>query len=149
MQVSVVNADRIQYVWITMVLQGPTLSFIKLSLLFLYRRLFLVHQKWLRIAWWANLIYIILWFFGSTGFYMFQCLPVGWYWKRYYRKFDPTYTAEGQCNATKVENVAIPLIFGLISDVALLCLPIFAILGLRISTSKKLGLAGVFGIGAM
>ena len=132
-----------------MALQSPTLSFIKLSLLFLYRRLFLVNQKWLRIAWWVNLIYIILWTLGSTGFYMFQCWPVGWYWRRYYKKFDPTFTENGQCNATRVELVAVPLVFGLISDVALLCLPIFAILGLQISTSKKWGLAGVFGIGAM
>ena len=132
-----------------MVLQGPCLTFIKLSLLFLYRRLFLVHQKWLRIAWWANLIYVLAWAFGATGFYLFQCWPVQWYWLRYYRKFDPTYTKTGQCDATTVQHVALPLIFGLISDIALLFLPITAIAKLQITRQKKVGLAGIFGIGAL
>jgi hypothetical protein len=56
-----------------MVLTGPTFTFIKLTLLFFYRRICLVNQKWLRIAWWAILVYVILWFFGATGFYLFQC----------------------------------------------------------------------------
>lgn len=42
-----------------------------------------------------------------------------------------------------------PLIFGLISDVALLLLPITAILKLQISSKKKLGLAGIFSVGVM
>ena len=135
-----------------MVMQGPTLTAIKLSLLFLYRRLFLVNQKWLRIAWWANLIYILLWTFGATGFYLFQCWPVSWYWNRYYERYQTfsPYTGElGQCNATTVQHVAIPLLFSLISDIALLCLPITAILKLRISTKRKVGLAAIFGIGTL
>jgi hypothetical protein len=56
-----------------MVLTGPTYTFIKLTLLFFYRRIFLDNQKWLRIAWWAILVYVILWFFGAIGFYLFQC----------------------------------------------------------------------------
>ncbi|KAL8993866.1 MAG: hypothetical protein Q9188_007215 [Gyalolechia gomerana] len=130
-----------------MAMQGPTFTAIKLSLLFLYRRLFLVHQKWLRIAWWANLIYVLLWAIGATGFYVFQCWPVGWYWNRYYERFqtDPPYTGRsGQCHATTVQHVAMALIFGLVSDVALLCLPIIAILKLRITTRKKAGLAAIF-----
>ncbi|KAL8714471.1 MAG: hypothetical protein Q9220_001804 [cf. Caloplaca sp. 1 TL-2023] len=145
-------ADTFKHVWITMVLQGPTFTAIKLSLLFLYRRLFLVHQKWLRIAWWANLVYIVLWAFGATGFYLFQCWPVGWYWNRYYERFqtDPPYTGgTGQCNATTVQHVATPLIFGLVSDVALLCLPITAILKLQITNRKKIGLAAIFGVGIL
>lgn len=134
-----------------MVLQGPTFTFIKLSLLFFYRRVFLVHQKWLRIAWWANLVYILLWAFGATGFYLFQCWPVQWYWLRYYKKYqtNPPYNRTGQCNATTVQHVALPLVFGLISDVALLCLPITAILKLRVSNKKKLGLAAIFGVGTL
>ena len=68
---------------------------------------------------------------------------------RYYEIYDPTFTETGQCNVTTVEHVAIPLILGIFSDVALLCLPIAAIWGLRISTKKKLGLAGVFGVGLL
>ena len=132
-----------------MVLQGPTFTFIKLSLLFLYRRLFLVHQKWLRIAWWVNLIYVLLWGLGATVFYLFQCWPVGWYWLRFYKQHDPTYPGDGQCNSTSVQHVALPLIFGLISDVALLFLPLTAISKLHVSRQKKIGLAGIFGVGLL
>jgi len=136
-----------------MVLQAPTFLFIKLSLLFLYRRLFLVHQKWLRIAWWANIVYAGLWAFGSISFYVFQCWPVQWYWMRYYQRFQshsgPPFTGTGQCHATTVQHVALPPVFGLVSDVALLFLPLTAILKLQISQKKKLGLAGIFSVGTM
>lgn len=55
----------------------------------------------------------------------------------------------GQCNATTVEHVALPLIFGLISDVALLLLPITAIVKLQVSNAKKIGLGGIFSVGLM
>ena len=135
-----------------MVFVGPTFTFIKLSLLFFYRRLFMVNQKWLRIAWWANMVYIILWFFGATGFYMFQCWPVQWYWTRYYQRYhagSSSIAKEGQCNATTVQHVALPLIFSLISDVALLLLPIAAIWKLHVSLKRKLGLAAIFSVGAL
>ncbi len=140
-----------QHVWLCMVFVGPTFTFIKLSLLFFYRRLFLVNQNWLRIAWWANMVYAILWFFGATGFYIFQCWPVQWYWTRYYQRYHvgPPVAMKGQCNATTVRHVAMPLIFSLISDVALLLLPIAAISKLQISLRKKLGLAAVFSVGAL
>ena len=134
-----------------MVFVGPTFTFIKLSLLFFYRRLFLVNQTWLRIAWWANMVYVILWFFGGTGFYIFQCWPVQWYWVRYYERYhDGTWTGEtGQCNATTVAHVAMPLIFSLVSDVALLLLPIATISKLQISLKKKLGLTAIFSVGVL
>ena len=134
-----------------MVFSGPTFTFIKLSLLFFYRRLFLVNQKWLRIMWWANLVYVILWFFGTTGFYIFQCWPVQYYWLRYYQRYgvESPNAIRGQCNATTVQHVAMPLIFGLVSDVALLLLPIAAILKLQISPKKKVGLAGIFSVGVL
>ena len=134
-----------------MVVSSPTFTFIKLSLLFFYRRLFLVNQKWLRIAWWANLVYIMLWSFGATGFYIFQCWPVQWYWIQYFPRYHVKAPngMRGQCHATTVEHVAMPPIFGLISDVALLLLPITAIVKLQVSNPKKLGLVGIFSIGLM
>lgn len=132
-----------------MVFVGPTITCIKLSLLFFYRRLFLVNQKWLIIAWWANMVYAILWFFGSTGFYIFQCWPVQFYWTRYHNRYHVGPVVEGQCNATTVHNVALPLILSLISDVAVLLLPVAAILKLQISRKRKLGLATIFSVGVL
>lgn len=134
-----------------MVLFSPTYTAIKVALLFFYRRVFLVHQKWLRIAWWANLIYLMFWVVGATGFYLFQCWPVNWYYMRYYAKNSvPVPGGEsGQCNATSTQHVAMPVIFGLISDVAVLCLPIVAVLKLQIDKKKKVAIAGIFSIGIL
>ncbi|KAI9687396.1 MAG: hypothetical protein M1820_010478 [Bogoriella megaspora] len=144
-------SNTFEHVWIVMVFTGPTFTFIKLTLLYFYRRLFLVNQKWLKRAWWANLVYVILWLFGATGFYVFQCWPVQWYFLRYYEKYSatPPYPIEGQCNATTTTHVAVPLIFGLASDIAILLLPLVTISQLHMERKAKLGLAGVFSIGLL
>lgn len=132
-----------------MVLMSSFFVCIKMTLLLFYKRLFLITHPGLRIFWWANFVYIILWFVGSTGFYLLQCLPVGWYYLQYYARFHKSVPGgmSGQCDATTVQHVAMPLIFSLISDVALLALPIWAISKLRLDRKRKMGLMGVFGIG--
>ena len=134
-----------------MVLTGPTFTAIKLTLLFFYRRLFLVNQRWLRIAWWVNVAYVILWLIGATGFYVFQCWPVQWYFMQYYRKYNrpPPYPISGQCDATTTMHVSIPLIFGLFSDIMILLLPLATISRLHRSKRSKIGLTLVFSVGIM
>ncbi|KAI0378280.1 hypothetical protein F5Y04DRAFT_291085 [Hypomontagnella monticulosa] len=143
-------SNTFRHVWITMVLMGPCFTCIKLTLLFFYKRLFLVSNSKLRIFWWANLIYTVLWFIGATGFYLFQCWPVQWYYVRYFAKYPHLPVPgnmTGQCDATSVLHVSLPPIFSLASDIALLILPIWAISKLRLSKTKKRGLMVVFGIG--
>ncbi|AEO60789.1 hypothetical protein MYCTH_74601, partial [Thermothelomyces thermophilus ATCC 42464] len=137
------------HIWITMVLMSSFFACIKVTLLCFYKRLFLVSSSRLRIFWWANLIYVVLWFFGGTGFYLFQCHPVQWYFLQHYERFNKPVPGgvTGQCDAQKVTNVAMPVIFSLISDLGLLVLPIAAIWNLRLSKWKKIGLFAVFGIG--
>ncbi|KAK2603666.1 hypothetical protein QQS21_004139 [Conoideocrella luteorostrata] len=138
-----------KHVWATMLLTGPTFSLIKLALLFFYRRLFLVNQAWLRIAWWANMVYVLLWLIGATGFYAFQCWPPIYYFMQYYHRYNrpPPYPITGQCNATTVTNVSIPLIFGLFSDIMVLILPVATIFRLHMTRKAKIGLTLVFSVG--
>ncbi|KAL2130287.1 hypothetical protein VTI74DRAFT_6659 [Chaetomium olivicolor] len=137
------------HIWITMVLMSAFFTCIKITLLFFYKRLFLVSSSKLRIFWWANLVYVILWFFGGTSFYLFQCKPVQWYFLQYYARFGKPVPGglTGECNATTVLHVALPMIFSLVSDIGLLVLPVCAIWNLRLSRWRKLGLLAVFGIG--
>ncbi|KAI8960609.1 hypothetical protein F5Y11DRAFT_329241 [Daldinia sp. FL1419] len=138
-----------RHIWVTMVLMGSFFTSIKMTLLFFYRRLFLVTDKKLRIFWWVNLVYVILWFLGATSFYLFQCKPVEWYFLQYFaraRKPVPG-NKTGNCDATSVLHVALPPIFSLISDIGLLLLPILAISRLRLGKNKKRGLIAIFGIG--
>ncbi|KAI1338622.1 hypothetical protein F5Y15DRAFT_416844 [Xylariaceae sp. FL0016] len=139
-----------RHVWITMVLMSSFFVSIKLALLFFYRRLFLVSASRLRIFWWANLVYVVLWFIGSTSFYLFQCQPVQWYFMQYYERFSDKPVPggmAGQCDATTVVHVSLPLVFSLISDLALLVLPLLAVSKLHLNSGKKRGLMAVFGIG--
>ena len=141
-----------QYVWIVMIFTGPTFTAIKLSLLFFYKRLFLVHQKWLRVAWWANLIYVVLWFFGTTLYFILQCSPPQWYYLHYYHDYQeplPGKIKSGQCNAESVIHTSLPIILGLISDVAILCLPLVAISALQMNKKKKLAMVLLFAVGTL
>ncbi|KAI1146539.1 hypothetical protein F4825DRAFT_190181 [Nemania diffusa] len=143
-----------RHVWITMVLMSSFFLCIKMTLLFFYRRLFLVSNPRLRIFWWANFVFIVLWFIGATGFYLFQCRPVQYYFTRYYVRFPHPETNDlanlkGQCDATAVLNVSLPVIFSFISDIALLILPIWAVSTLKVNKAKKRGLLAVFGVGSI
>lgn len=145
-------AARLQHVWISMVLMSGFFVCIKTTLLLFYRRVFLITQvKWLLIFWWGNIAYNAFWFIGSTSFYLFQCQPVSWYFIQYYERFKKPVPEEqiGNCNATSVTNVALPTVFSLISDLALLLIPILSISKLRLTTHKKLGLMGIFGVGIL
>lgn len=128
---------------------GPCFLAIKLCLLFFYRRIFLVNQRWLRIFWWTNLVYAVLWFIGSTLYYILQCLPVSYYWERLYQRFhvSPAYPVHGQCDAATTAQVALPLIFSLISDFALLFLPLFTLAKLHMSLKRKVALLALFSLG--
>lgn len=105
----------------------------------------------MRIFWTTNLVYTILWWIGSTGFYLFQCNPVEWYFMQYYHKYDKPVPGglTGQCKVTSVQHVALPVIFSLISDVGLMVLPIWAISKLKLNRRRKYGLLAVFGVGAI
>ncbi|KAJ0119853.1 hypothetical protein J7T55_014059 [Diaporthe amygdali] len=148
-----ITAEDIFHVWITMVLMASFFLCIKMTLLFFYKRLFLVTilGKTMRVFWWVNLVYVILWWIGATGFYLFQCSPVQWYFIQYYARFGKPVPGgvKGQCKATKVLNVALPVVFSLVSDVGLMVLPIWAISRLKVSKKRKYGLLAVFGLGAI
>ncbi|KAF3070850.1 hypothetical protein GL218_00183 [Daldinia childiae] len=141
--------SRGKHIWITMVLMGSFFTSIKMTLLFFYRRLFLVANKKLHIFWWVNFVYVVLWFFGATSFYLFQCKPVQWYFIQYFSRYHKPVPGNitGNCDATSVLHVALPAIFSLVSDIGLLLLPIWAISQLRLNKNKKRGLMVIFGIG--
>ena len=119
--------------------------------LWFYRRTLLVHQRWLLIAWWINLIQIILWVIGSTLFYIFQCIPPGHYWQRMYVSFQipPPSPVSGQCNSATPVLVALPLISSLISDFGILVLPVTIVSRLHMRTCREIGLIAVFSLGLL
>lgn len=137
--------------YLNAVLTGPCFLAIKISLLWFYRRTFLVHQRWLLIAWWINVVYIILWGIGSTFFYILQCIPPQYYWQRLYAlfKIPPPSPVSGQCNSDTAVLVALPLIFSLISDFGILLLPVTTVSRLQMGIRRKVGLIALFSVGLL
>ncbi|RAL13190.1 uncharacterized protein BO97DRAFT_413641 [Aspergillus homomorphus CBS 101889] len=129
-------------VWLTATFNGPSMLATKVALLLYYRRLFIVQQIWLRIFWWTNMVYVVLWAIGSTISYMLSCVPASYYWER----FDPQSTMHGTCRNTTTAD-ALPLILDLVSDVAILVLPIATIATLQMPLARKTGLMIVFSVG--
>ncbi|KAJ5591914.1 uncharacterized protein N7459_002283 [Penicillium hispanicum] len=130
-------------IWVTALFNGPSLFATKVALLLYYRRLFVVNQTWLKITWWANLIYVILWALAITLFYILQCSPVNYYWER----VNPYSTIQGGSCTVPLNLIGIPLILSAVSDFSILLLPIITVLGLKLNLQLKLGLTAVFSVG--
>lgn len=133
-----------QSIWTTALFTGPSLFSTKIALLTYYRRLFIVNQTWIRVFWWINLVFATILGIGTTLFYIFQCTPVDYYWKR----GNPTAGVTGHCaDSGSLAEVAIPQILSMASDFFILLLPIVTILGLKMNMKRKLGLMAVFSVG--
>ena len=140
--------DIFQIIWAYAVMNGLCFLTIKLSILFFYRRLFFV-QRWFRIAWWANLTYAVLWFLGSTLFYIFQCSPVDYYWTRLGPLIENTATpvkTTAHCVGS-ITSIGTPIMLNTISDLSILILPMPILLRLQTTMQKQLRLLLLFTLG--
>lgn len=118
-------------------LYGLTVTAVKLSILFLYRRIFAV-SSFRKIT---NILIAIclVWFVAAEITDLLYCIPIQRFW-------DPT--IEGSCFNFPVYFLAMELI-DLLLDVAIICLPIKTILGLHLSLQKRLALLGIFLLGTL
>jgi hypothetical protein len=132
-------------------LQAACLASVKIALLFLYRRIFIVNQKWLKVTWWGNLLFVIALFLIAIFFNIFQCSPINWYWMRMYILAGSPVPNEdlGYCSPASRSVIYATLSLNIVSDVALLLLPAISIATLQITMGNKIGLAVVFGFGIM
>ena len=147
----VLRLCQLQNMWEGSMICVGMFAFVKLGLLFYYRRMFIVHQKWLRIAWWVNLVYVVAWFFGAIMYFGLQCSPATWFWMRFYDiyRVSPPYPIEGQCNSSSPQHAAMVFGFGILQDVMILALPISTIVGLQLSRKRKIGFGMLFSSGAL
>ncbi|MCJ1310301.1 hypothetical protein MMC25_003963 [Agyrium rufum] len=117
--------------------------FLKLSILYLYRRLFKVNNRGFRITWWAIFVSNIC----STLVFCFQrifmCWPVDYFWRRL------DMTVSGHCSSTIYGVLLSSNIVSSCLDVALLVLPLTVLRTLQISKRLKYELSCIFGIGIL
>ncbi|KAL9630232.1 MAG: hypothetical protein Q9164_006526, partial [Protoblastenia rupestris] len=115
-----------------------SMSCIKISILLFYYRLFRVNTRFV-IAVWVMATVTACWYFTSTFVIIFQCFPVHYMWDRK--------IPGGQCIPQEALWIG-SSVTSLLTDVAILCLPMPMIWNLRIPMKQKVALAGVFLLGA-
>ncbi|KAI4257309.1 MAG: hypothetical protein L6R42_005753 [Xanthoria sp. 1 TBL-2021] len=113
-----------------------TFAAAKLSVLLLYRRLFLV-DRWFRTASTVMLVVTIMWFLASVLSYAFQCTPVDKAWQP---------LKDGHCFKLKTYLLAeeIP---NCILDIVIVFLPLGVIRKLQLPTIQKINLCFIFALG--
>ena len=128
--------NYLRFVYAEEVIYGPVIFAVKLAILLLYLRVFQpIRATWvaLHMIVWGNLLsYVIIMFMEA-----FQCWPVG---KAWYPLFP------GRCvdqTSLQISSASI----NIISDFAILVLPITTVWNLNVSQKKKYGLFAVFGFG--
>ena len=125
---------------------------IKLSLLHLYKRMFLVQQRWLKWGWWINYIYAVAWAIAATIYLIWQCTPVPYYWEKMWAKVhaNPPHPIKvGSCKNGNEWEVGMPFVFSLVSDLGILLLPTITLVKLQLPRKKKVGLMIIFSFGLM
>ena len=112
----------------------------KLSLLLLILRIFLSVQR--GALWWltillmiVNGIFYIIFFFVP----IFLCFPRAKIWNQ---------DMPGHCLNPKILYMA-SAIFNMVSDIAMLSVPIYLIWNLQMSVQRKIGLSLIFGTGTL
>lgn len=110
----------------------------KVSFLCLYLRIFI--QPNFRRTCYGSIIFVIAWSLAYLLVTVFQCQPIASFW-------DKTIQTP-KCVDSKSQWLSYAVI-NILSDVAILALPIYPISKLRLARAKKIALAVIFGLGAL
>ncbi|KAL8699172.1 MAG: hypothetical protein Q9201_006149 [Fulgogasparrea decipioides] len=80
-------------------LHGPCLGLIKISILLFYRRIFTMHRRTFQVAFYILGIYTLVVTIVTIFIFMFQCLPVTFFWERAYllENLEPPHAIKGRC----------------------------------------------------
>ncbi|KAL8756077.1 MAG: hypothetical protein Q9184_004616 [Pyrenodesmia sp. 2 TL-2023] len=114
----------------------------KLSILLFYRRVFMNQTTSLRfrVAWYAIMVWTFLWGISTFFAAAFQCNPPSYYWSKYTRK------THGSClNLTVL--LVVTASTNIVTDVALLILPMPVVWNSKIEPSQKFAVTGIFLLG--
>jgi hypothetical protein len=109
---------------------------IKLSVLLFYYRLFRIK---LRLSIITFVVLSIIWWIVVSLTSAFQCTPVQKAWD---------HSIPGTC-IRAVGIFIVVQVVNIVLDIAILCLPISVVLGLRLSKAKKYSVAGTFALGGL
>jgi hypothetical protein len=124
------------------IIYGIIMLLVKLSILLQFRHFFVPTRKGNCLMWWTLNIFIALntaFYIAHTGIFVFGCWPR----ERFWNPLVPGHCVEldGIILASASINV--------VSDFAILLLPIYRVWKLKASRKQKAGLTAVFTVGAL
>ncbi|KAL4880292.1 hypothetical protein BJY04DRAFT_219288 [Aspergillus karnatakaensis] len=122
----------LQFLWVL------SLSCTKISILFLYLRIFPV--RWLIWSSWATMALIVAWAIATILAGCLICTPFAFNW-------DKTIPG-GKCG-NQVTSFTVTGVINLVTDVIVLGLPMPSLYKLQMATYKKVTLIAVFGLGVV
>ena len=140
--------------WAVSVLSGPAHTLIRLSMLFFLRRIFTSRYRAFKIVCWTLITSSILSGIGIFLEFIFQCLPVDYFWNRAYLIYDlavkqpPLVKIQGWCMPQTV-HVGVPVVLDLVQDVLTLLLPALGLWNLRLARGKKIGIFVALSMGLL
>lgn len=125
--------------WILQILYKCTINTMKLSVLLLYRKIFKTNRFKFQKVCGVLFVVIVLHTVATTIATILECLPMSKVWDR---------NAEGTCiNLTLFWHIN--AIFNIVMDFTIFFLPMPVINTLRLPLQSKIGLMGVFALGAL
>ncbi|RYO94431.1 hypothetical protein DL766_002779 [Monosporascus sp. MC13-8B] len=131
----IVNFFRLAF--ITFLIYGASVSFIKFSVLAFYDRIFPRNnfKKWRIVL----AVCSVIWWILITFVTIFQCNPIRKAWE---------FELPGECHPYLYLFIAIQVL-NIVLDCAILVLPISAVMKLQMSRANKIGVAGIFALGGL
>ncbi|KAG8157635.1 hypothetical protein KVR01_012677 [Diaporthe batatas] len=135
------NSQTVQIQYIFLILYPLALGSTKLSLLFLYKRIFSISRR-TRLVILATIGVVAGWMISIFFAELFQCNT------RFWANWGSSYDLRTQCNRTTMIVFAVALTDSLL-DLTILSMPIPMILQLRLSTGRKVGVLSIFLLGVV
>ena len=126
--------------FIAVVVYYTIVSATKLSILFMYRRLFWINASFRREVIVVSVAVVGFWI-GTTVANLLNCIPLEWTWRN--SLDDPRY-----CFNYNIFFLAAGVVEAFI-DVVIIIMPIRVVMRLRLDQSKKIAVAGIFLLGAL
>lgn len=140
--VPILNSEQLvptlKCIWTVPLLSLPAYTLTRISLLFLYLRIFT--GRIVRSLCWSLMVFLMICWASYSVTSIFQCVPIDFFWNRL--------SEEGQCfNIDNFYRSFTPPY--IVADILTILIPIPTVWRLRSSNSRKIGLTVLFCIGIM
>ncbi|KAL8645896.1 MAG: hypothetical protein Q9210_006453, partial [Variospora velana] len=137
------KASQTICVYVVGVLQSPCLGLVKISILFFYRRVFTMRNRFFRYALYILGAYTALLTVATWVVAIVRCQPIHYFWDQAYliEGVQQPYAVKGHCLKPRSQVLGF-LLTNTLSDVAVLILPALGLWNLQLSRAKKIGLFG-------